>query len=535
MPSDTEDVTSFFDKLYRDVDYRNRRPGRTGRIVDGVLDPNPVNAAPVGYVWVREGEDGERGEAVALIISIRDDITDLPIELGERVPGGELCAIRPLINERSNSLSPGQLPATGVPRTPDALNTGDTQTITNTVGRVRPSVVQPDTLNVYIEPFWYNNQRYGAIDEIDVGAANVPSGLEEMRWAWITFDPVSETYNTRTSVIAIFSHPDYLPIVDSTYGLTSIDIPAGEIPLAPPLILVSGQTGITPANIQYSASRFEDTRHWLNARGTLLSEAPETVTIASGVATLGSGSNFVLAAESGTADTVTSFVVTGVPRLLLFMAGSGDTITTENGSAVDFNSGSDFVQTGNMGLILFWNGTTVIDIGTGGAPARFSQTASVTVANTATETTLVGAGSGSLTLIGGALTVGDVIRVRAQGYHSTKASAAGTLTLRVHFGATEIVATAAVTVTNALSNRGWSLETDITIRSTGATGTVFGQGLVRVFTSNSAASFWEMVETATTTVDFTADPAISVTAQWGTADTDNTITCTGLVIEKLTP
>lgn len=388
MPSDTEDVTSFFDKLYRDVDYRNRRPGRTGRIVDGVLDPNPVNAAPVGYVWVREGEDGERGEAVALIISIRDDITDLPIELGERVPGGELCAIRPLINERSNSLSPGQLPATGVPRTPDALNTGDTQTITNTVGRVRPSVVQPDTLNVYIEPFWYNNQRYGAIDEIDVGAANVPSGLEEMRWAWITFDPVSETYNTRTSVIAVFSHPDYLPIVDSTYGLTSIDIPAGEIPLAPPLILVSGQTGITPANIQYSASRFEDTRHWLGARGTLLSETAETVTIASGVATLGNGSNFILAAESGTADTVTSFAVSGVPRLLLLMADSGDTITIENGTAVDFVSGRSYVQSGTMGLMLFWDGSAAIDIGTPTGATVVRSNANVT---TPTEAELISA------------------------------------------------------------------------------------------------------------------------------------------------
>lgn len=385
--SDKDEVIEWLSGMERDRDYRNRRPARTGRIVDGAIDPNPTNGAPTGWLWVREGEDGERSETLALIVGIRDDVADAPVEIGEN-SSGALCAIRPYITERTIYAAGGNLPALGVPRQPPSMDTQITQTVSLTAGHIRPSIANPGSMEVYIEPFWYNGIRRGDIDNIDIGIANVPTGLDEMRWAIVAFDPVANDYNVRLGAIAIYNNPNFMPIVDNSVGLTSVVIPAGEIPLAPPLILVSGQTAITPANIQYSASRFEDTRHWLGARGTLLSEVAQTVTIASGVATLGNGSNFVLAAETGTADTVTSFVVSGVPRLLLLTADTGDTITIENGTAVDFVSGRSYVQSGTMGLMLFWDGSAVIDIGTPTGATVVRSNANVT---TPTEAELISA------------------------------------------------------------------------------------------------------------------------------------------------
>lgn len=162
---------------------------------------------------------------------------------------------------------------------------------------------------------------------------------------------------------------------------------------------------------------------------------------------------------------------------------------------------------------------------------HFTQTADVTVANTGSETTLVGTGIGSATLAANRLAAGHTIRVMASGYLSDDAAAAGTLTFRVKVGGSTVVATAAVTLPNGISNGGWQLVADITCRTAGETGTVIGQGHVTLNSDASTGAIYQMVATSTTTVDTTGTLAVSVTAQWGTADTDNTLTCTNLVVD----
>lgn len=164
----------------------------------------------------------------------------------------------------------------------------------------------------------------------------------------------------------------------------------------------------------------------------------------------------------------------------------------------------------------------------------FQQTASVTVANTTTETTLLGSGVGGKTLATDFLVVGGGIRIRASGVYGTRAAAAGTLNLQFKLGTVVICATGAVTVTDNQTNRLWSLECELTCRTVGSSGTVFGQGMARLFT-NTGVTVLEMSNTAVDTVNTTSANAVDLTATWGTADAANTITCTNLVIEHIPP
>lgn len=153
----------------------------------------------------------------------------------------------------------------------------------------------------------------------------------------------------------------------------------------------------------------------------------------------------------------------------------------------------------------------------------FIQTASVAVNNTTTETTLIGAGVGTLTLPADFLVAGKTIRVTARGFGNR---VSGSLTLKVKFGSTVLTSTGAQTPT--MGSDGYEVITDIICRTTGASGTVFAQGYTHVETST-----FDMVNTATVTVDTTGTLAVDVTAQWTIASIANIITQSNLIVEVL--
>lgn len=170
----------------------------------------------------------------------------------------------------------------------------------------------------------------------------------------------------------------------------------------------------------------------------------------------------------------------------------------------------------------------------------FSQTADATVANTGTETTLIGTGVGTVTLpadvlFGSSGSAGRTLRITARGIYGTDAITPGNLNLRVKLGATTICTTGNVAATAALTNRFWELTAYITCRTQGAAGTVLGNGgfLHDDALATSELRIWQMINTGTTTIDTTASLAIDVTADWDTADAQNTITCQVLVVEIL--
>lgn len=158
--------------------------------------------------------------------------------------------------------------------------------------------------------------------------------------------------------------------------------------------------------------------------------------------------------------------------------------------------------------------------------ALFSQTASVTVANTTTETSLTNGGSGSLTLPANFFIPGRTISLVMWGYHSSVANP--NITVKVKFGSTVILTTGAVASGNS-TNTAVKLDCTITCRTVGATGTVFAQGTYTE--AGTGANIFDMTNTATTTIDTTASQTVDITVQWGTASASNTITSTNVLLD----
>lgn len=162
----------------------------------------------------------------------------------------------------------------------------------------------------------------------------------------------------------------------------------------------------------------------------------------------------------------------------------------------------------------------------GNLGALFTQTQSVTVANTVTETTLIGTGVGSLVIPANTLQVGMTVKGWALGFHSAVANP--NIQVRVYFGSTVVLDTGIVTSGNS-TNAIWEARGFVTVRSIGVSGTVAAQGFY--MEGQGGPNLFGMVNTSTVTIDTTASQTINMTVQWGTASASNTITCTNHIIE----
>lgn len=165
------------------------------------------------------------------------------------------------------------------------------------------------------------------------------------------------------------------------------------------------------------------------------------------------------------------------------------------------------------------------------------------VANSTTETILFP----NTTIPANFLQDGRTLRIRAIGQYSTTATP--TMIFGVRLGGvagTLICKTAACTTPSGVTAAMWDLDVLLTTRSNGASGTVMGNGVARVFAAVAgtvASATGEglvtpmtaggVVTPATATVDLTADQALSVTLTWSAASASNTATGLNLAIEAI--
>jgi hypothetical protein len=153
-----------------------------------------------------------------------------------------------------------------------------------------------------------------------------------------------------------------------------------------------------------------------------------------------------------------------------------------------------------------------------GSLPQFVQTAAGTVANTVTETTIIGTVSGpGKTLSANRLVAGKNFKGRFRGRYSTTGTP--TLQIKAKMGSTVLLDTGAITLGSGVSNKYLDLDFDVTCRTTGASGTVFAMG-----TATFDTTIVPLVNTATATIDTTASQVVDVTATWGTANAANTVT-----------
>ena len=157
----------------------------------------------------------------------------------------------------------------------------------------------------------------------------------------------------------------------------------------------------------------------------------------------------------------------------------------------------------------------------------FAATASTTVANTVTETTLIPSGVGSLTLPANFFTVGRSIVVRLEGYIAGTASP--TVRVRVKLGAV-LVIDSGVQPTSIGSASRFLVDSTLTCRTTGASGAFMGQVQVhaRALTLNEGS-----MTSATVAVDTTGTNVLDVTMTWGAASASNTVTITNAIVQDV--
>lgn len=172
--------------------------------------------------------------------------------------------------------------------------------------------------------------------------------------------------------------------------------------------------------------------------------------------------------------------------------------------------------------------------GSSAVSALFIQTATVTVSNTTTETTVVSTSGalGTLPIASGTFLAGDQFKVSAWGRFSTSAPDAGTLSIDVELG-TEIVADFdPLDLPAYQSAQPWFVTLELVRRSEGSSGVVSGFGMLVVGVQGNQPWLVPVV-IAPTVLPSDAAKTPNVTAKWSVASVDNSFVCYGTKTEHM--
>jgi hypothetical protein len=151
----------------------------------------------------------------------------------------------------------------------------------------------------------------------------------------------------------------------------------------------------------------------------------------------------------------------------------------------------------------------------------FAQYASVTVANTTTETTLLGTLSGTNSIDGATIGAGNVIRVKGSGVISTH-SVATTLDIKIGVSNCTTTITLGDLPTSA-TNLPYTFEVDFIPRATGTSqNTTVRYTFYYEYTTGGATK--PVVHSEVSTMTTTGTYGATITAQWGAANAANTLT-----------
>jgi len=162
----------------------------------------------------------------------------------------------------------------------------------------------------------------------------------------------------------------------------------------------------------------------------------------------------------------------------------------------------------------------------------FQQLDDQVIANTVDETSQFGTGGAddTRTIPADMAQAGQCYFIRLSGFISNTGTPTGTL--RIKLGSTNLVVSGPTTLPSGLTNAFVETVFHFTIRSTGALGTVIGQGHTKLIVGALDTTYnRQLTMTAPATIDFTADQEIDVTYQWGTADPANSLTITNSMIQ----
>lgn len=162
------------------------------------------------------------------------------------------------------------------------------------------------------------------------------------------------------------------------------------------------------------------------------------------------------------------------------------------------------------------------DIPTSFSSVVFAQTATRTIVNTTTETSLFSTGIGTLTIPANTFTVGKSLRISIKGVFYSNAGFPN-ITMKVKLAGTTILNTGPCGVTSgAVSNLAFTFESLLTCRVTGGSGTIAGNMDSFYATGTNSDTAYGSGGLAVG-IDTTSALVLDVTFQWGTASATNTI------------
>lgn len=163
------------------------------------------------------------------------------------------------------------------------------------------------------------------------------------------------------------------------------------------------------------------------------------------------------------------------------------------------------------------------DIGTTNI-GLYAQTASSTpVTNTTTETSLLDGGVGTLSVPANTFKVGDSFHAILSGHISSVNN--HTLRIRIKSDGTTLADTGTIVMAGS-TNKHWKLEVYFTVRVLGGSGTAKIATAGAFMYTKDASNAFEGTNFSTETstgFDTTVNNTLVITAQWGTADTGDSI------------
>lgn len=244
---------------------------------------------------------------------------------------------------------------------------------------------------------------------------------------------------------------------------------------------------------------------------------------ANGIASLDSGSKVVQDPANATSTPTASKIP--------IANGSGKLdswVTTFAGSAVGLVPSS----AGGTTNYLRADGSWAAPTGGGGYPGQAVLTSPVSISNSSSETDLI-----TLTIAGGTMSAGTTYLIRAYGVIGTTSSAP-TATWRVRIGSgttgDTLITSIAPTVATSLSNKPWCIEFMVTVRTSGASGTIIGNGVINgEYSTTLAQAVKGTATTATVSVDTTISRVLHMSFQFGTANASNTLAVHNATIDRI--
>ncbi|MBS0477733.1 MAG: hypothetical protein JSR79_00330 [Proteobacteria bacterium] len=259
---------------------------------------------------------------------------------------------------------------------------------------------------------------------------------------------------------------------------------------------------------------------------TDLSGAATTAQIATALTTPGPIGGTTASTISGTTITATTqFTGPGTG-----LTGTATSLTAGNATAVGGVTVTGTpsvgqVPTATSGTAATWQTPST------GMKVLYKTTASATVGNTTTETSLFGSGVGSLTIPANSLAVGSYLRLTLRGTCQTITSP-GNQTIKVKIGGLT-VCTATTTLASTTPGQYTEIVADLYVTAIGASGSVNGHGKWAKYDSSIGDTFEIVTPGTAQTVNTTGTLAVDCTMTWATANANNTMTIYTATLEQL--